>query len=155
MNWQSLTLLALATLLYAGYNLFVKQSADQVGPIATTTIGATIALQAAALATSLVFALLLRYQGVHTLSLPGGAYLWAIAGGLCIGVAEILYFYLFAGFAGAEPVKVAVATPTIVSGTIVIALIAAWLVFGETIRPAQWLGAGLVVLGLMLLFRTS
>jgi drug/metabolite transporter (DMT)-like permease len=152
---NALLLLAATTTLYAGYNLFVKQSADHIGTVATTTIGATIALQIAALSTSLIFALILKTQGGHSISLPTGAYAWAMVAGLCIGIAEILYFYLFAGIAGMQPLRVSVVTPTIVAGTIVITLLAAWLLFGEILGGYQLLGALFVVVGILLLFVKS
>ena len=49
-------LLLLITLMYAGYNLFVKVSGDHAAGTVTTTILATISLQTAALVVSLMFA---------------------------------------------------------------------------------------------------
>ena len=148
----AIALLALTTLLYAGYNILVKQSASQVDAAASTTITATIALQVAALTTSLVFTGIIKLQGDQSLLLSPSAYLWAVAAGLCIGGAEIAYFYLFAGIGAEAPMRANVAIPTIVSGTIVLAMIASWAIFGEHIAWTQVLGALVIVGGIFLLF---
>ena len=54
--WASVTLLLAITVLYAGYNLLVKVSSSHVPASATSTVLATICLQLAALAASVVFA---------------------------------------------------------------------------------------------------
>ena len=51
-------LLLLITLMYAGYNLFVKVSGDHAAGTVTTTILATISLQTAALVVSLILSLI-------------------------------------------------------------------------------------------------
>ncbi len=146
-------LLLLVTCLYAGYNLLVKQSTVIAETTAASTITATIMLQAAALLCSLVFYLCLRFSGESQFLLPSSAYLWAGLAGLCIGLAEIGYFYLFRGSSFADAMPVSVATPVIVGGTVVIAMAAAMLFFAETIGPWQWLGAAFVVAGLLLVAR--
>lgn len=146
-------LLLTVTLLYAGYNLLIKVAGTHVPEQATSTILGVICLQLAALTTSVTFAgsLLLLKEGQH-LQLSTGAYLWAAAAGLCIGGAEIAYFYLFAGIGAAKPMAASLAIPTIVSGTIVITLLVAWFLLREPLNWNQWLGSGCIVLGIVLLF---
>ena len=146
------TLLALTTLLYAGYNVLIKVSTQYVPHDAPSTITATICLQVAALAVSLVFLAAQKTQLHASLLLPTRTYLWAVAAGLCIGAAEITYFYLFAGLGSSKPMQASVAIPVIVSGAIVIALLVGWLVLRETVAWPQLTGVGLIASGIFMLF---
>lgn len=146
-------LLLLVTCLYAGYNLFVKQSSAIAETTAVSTITATILLQFVALLCSLFFYTGLRLSGESQFVLPGSAYLWAGLAGVCIGLAEIGYFYLFRGSSIAEAMPVSVATPVVVGGTVVIAMIAALYFFAESIGPRQWVGAVFIVAGVLLVTR--
>ena len=153
--YASLVLLLGVTVLYAGYNLLVKVSSGHVPAAATTPILATIALQAAALAVSAAFAAGLVLRGGHVLTVSPPAVAWAVGAGLCIGAAEIGYFYLFRGVAGGEPMAANVAVPVVVSGAVVLALLASWLVFREPFTWVRLLGAVLVVAGVVTLFADS
>lgn len=153
--YLSLVVLAGVTALYAGYNLLVKVSSGYVPDTATTPILATISLQAAALAVSLAFAAGLVVHGGHVLGVSRTAVLWAVAAGLCIGAAEIGYFYLFRGVGGGEPMEANVAIPVIVSGAIVLTVILSWLVLREPFTWARLLGAVLVTGGVVVLFADS
>lgn len=145
-------LLVTVTALYAGYNLLIKVSASHVPVAATSTIAATISLQVAALMTSIVFLSIAVIRGGQVLQLSWGAYIWAAAAGLCIGGAEIAYFYLFRGIGSSNPMAANVVIPTVVSGTIVIATIAAYFMFRETLAPIQLAGIGCILLGVLLLY---
>ncbi|OED38163.1 hypothetical protein AB833_21020 [Chromatiales bacterium (ex Bugula neritina AB1)] len=147
----SIILLCLVTFFYAAYNLLIKQSSLHAQELATTTVTATIALQLAATITSVTFLLILRQSGVQQFLLPAPAYGWAIAAGVCIGAAEIAYFYVFTGVAGSWPVPVSLAVPVIVGGSVVLATLAAWIVFGESLHIRHWVGSALVVCGVALL----
>ena len=149
---MSLLLLSAVTVLYAGYNLLVKVSGSHVPDGATTTILATICLQLAALATSVLFASVLLIRGGAVLQLSSSAYLWAVAAGLCIGGAEIAYFYLFSGVGSGTPMSAGTAIPTIVSGTILIAMIVSVFLFKESTTWSQLAGAACIVVGIVLLF---
>ncbi|KLN59724.1 hypothetical protein WH96_16305 [Kiloniella spongiae] len=150
-----LLILAAVTVLYAGYNLFVKLSGSHVPIDATTTIMATVCIQLAALTTSGIFGLYLISRGDQVFALSSGSYFWAIAAGICIGGAEIGYLYLFGGIGLTKPMDASVVIPTIVSGTIVIALIFSFFVLNETISVTQVFGAGLVIGGIVLMFINS
>ena len=78
-----------------------------------------------------------------------------MAAGLCIGAAEIGYFYLFRGVAGGEPMAANVAIPIVVSGAIVFTLLVSWLVLREPFTSVRLLGAVLVVAGVVTLFADS
>lgn len=146
-------LLLTATLLYAGYNLLVKLSGSHVPPDATSTVLGVICLQLAALSTSITYAAtLVLLKGDQNLQLTTPAYLWALGAGVCIGGAEIAYFYLFGGVGGAKPMAASVAIPTIVSGTVVVTLLFSLFVLQEPLSWSQWLGSGCIVLGIVLLF---
>ncbi len=148
---SSLLLIAIITALYACYNLFVKVSSDFVPVNATTTVVATICLQVAALMASLCFLSFLIARGGQVLTLSTRAYLWAAGAGLCIGVAEICYFYLFRGGEGREAAAANVAIPIIVSGTIAITLIVSYFLFREPLTPVQLGGTMLVIAGMTLI----
>ena len=147
-----LLLLVTVTVLYAGYNLLIKVSSSHVPAAATSTIAATICLQVAALMTSIVFVSIAMLRGGQVLQLSWGAYLWAAAAGLCIGGAEIAYFYLFSGIGTIKPMAANLVIPTVVSGTIVITVIAAYFLFRETLGLIQLAGIGCVIIGMLLLF---
>jgi drug/metabolite transporter (DMT)-like permease len=147
-----IALLAAVTILYAGYNLLIKVSGTYVPAAATTTILATISVQLAALLTSALFLGVLALRGGQVFALSPGSYFWAVLAGLCIGSAEIGYFYLFGGVGLARPMAAAVAIPTIVSGTVVIALLFSALVLGEKIAWNQIAGGTLIVLGIATVF---
>ena len=144
---RTIILLGLITVCYAAYNLLVKVSSNHVGAVNTPPIVATIFLQSAALTVSVVYLLYLTRQNVE-LALPGKAYAWAIAGGVCIGLAEIMYFYLFRSAPGEKAVSASTAIPIIVGGTIIIATVVSWLVFKETLNPGQWIGIAITFAGL-------
>ena len=150
-----IALLVAVTILYAGYNLLIKVSGTYLPPTATTTILATISLQLATLVASTLFLGFLVLRGGQVFSLSRSAYLWAAVAGLCAGSAEIGYFYLLGGVGFARPMAASVAIPTVVSGTVVIALFLAVFVLGEKIAWNQVLGASLIVLGIAALFFRS
>ena len=151
MSTGILLLLAI-TLLYAGYNLFVKVSSGHVPAAVTSTVLATICLQLAALAVSGAFALLLLARGGQVLALSPAASAWAVAAGLCIGLAEIGYFYLFRGVGGGGPVAAGVAVPVIVTGTVVLTMLFSYFALQEPLGALQLAGTALVVLGVVLIF---
>ena len=144
-------LLISVTVLYSGYNLLIKVSASHVPEAATTTIQATICLQLAALATSLVFFSFSAIRAGQVFQLTWGAYGWAAAAGLCIGAAEIAYFYLFGGTISRPSMAANVVIPTVVSGTVVITVLVAYVLFKETLSPPQLIGVACIILGLILL----
>jgi drug/metabolite transporter (DMT)-like permease len=151
-----IALLVAVTVCYAGYNLFIKVSGNHLPPAATTTVLATITLQLAALAASMLFLAFLALRGGQVFALSRGTYLWAALAGLCAGSAEIGFFYLLGGVGFARPMAASVAIPTVVSGTILIALLVSAFALGEKIVWNQILGAGLIVTGIAaLFFRTS
>lgn len=148
----SAVLLALVTLLYAGYNVFMKVAGQHVPDTATTTVLATICVQVVALLTSLAFLGVLLSRGEQSLALSSGTWLWAAAAGLCIGAAEIGYLYLFSGIGLDRPMDAGVAIPTVVSGTVAIAMVVSVTAFGEALTWTRAIGALLVTAGTVLLF---
>lgn len=149
---SSIGLLLSVTVLYAGYNLLVKVSGNHVLSTATTTVMATICLQLAALLVSVIFLGLLAIKGGHSFQLGSATYLWAGLAGLCIGLAEIGYFYLFGNLSGDKPMDASTAIPVIVSGTIVIAMLFSVLILNEKIGWNQILGCLLIVCGIAVSF---
>ena len=150
--WTGILLLTAITALYAGYNLLVKVSSNHVPESATTTVLATICLQLVALAASGTFALVLLARGGHVLKLSTTAYVWAAVAGLCIGLAEIGYFYLFRGVGGTGPVAANVAVPVIVTGTVVLTMLLSFFALKESIGTMQIAGTVVVVIGIAMIF---
>ena len=150
--WTGILLLTAITALYAGYNLLVKVSSNHVPESATTTVLATICLQLAALAASGTFALVLLARGGQVLKLSTTAYVWAAAAGLCIGLAEIGYFYLFRGVGGTGPVAANVAVPVIVTGTVVLTMLLSFFALRESLGAMQIAGTVVVVIGIAMIF---
>ena len=150
-----LFLLLVITFLYAGYNLLIKVSTTHVPLESSSTILATIALQIAALSVSCIFAAGLLIRGGSSLALPSPAYAWAILAGLCIGGAEICYFYLFRGVAGHPPFPANISIPIIVSGTIVITVLLAWLMLKEPLTLRKIVGTILVIFGVVVIYMDS
>ena len=149
---NAVALLLGVTLLYAGYNLFIKMSGGYVPVTATSTVLATICLQLAALFTSAVFYGVLVARGGQIFALSTNAYLWAAIAGVCIGGAEIGYLYLFGGVGAAQPMAANTAIPVIVSGTIVIALAFSFFVLAESISWHQIVGSLLIIFGIFMFF---
>jgi len=148
----SIALLVAVTFLYAGYNLFVKVAGGHVPIANTSTVLATISLQLAALFASTSFLVFLSLRGGHTLSLSPRVYMWSIIAGLCIGAAEILYFYLFRNIGGREAMPANVAIPTVVTGTIVITVMASSTFLRESTSTLQSFGLIAVVVGIALIY---
>ena len=138
--------------LYAGYNVLIKVSTGHVPDAATTTVLATLSLQVTALMVSLAFAGVLGAQGGHVFRLGVASYGWAAAAGLCIGAAEIAYFYLFAGIGHGAPMAANVAVPVVVGGAIAITLLISALALREPLSWSQAGGAALVIVGVAVLF---
>ena len=151
----AIALLVVVTGLYAGYNFSIKVSGTYLPPEATTTVLATILLQLTALSVSGLFLGFLALRGGQVFALSPRSYLWAALAGLCAGAGEIAYFYLLGGVGVARPMAASVAIPTVVSGTVVIALILSVVVLGERIAWNQILGGFLIVLGIAALFFRS
>ena len=145
-------LLVSVTFLYAGYNLFIKMSGNHVPDTATTTVVATICLQIAALFVSLLFLICLFIQGGHSFRVGAAAYQWAFVAGICIGLAEVGYFYLFSDLHGSGPMDANVAIPVIVSGTIALAMVFSFFALKEQFSTKQLIGCFLFVCGIVLFF---
>lgn len=148
----SLLLMLVITFLYAGYNLFIKISSNHVPIQLSSTLLATIALQISALSVSCLIVAGLLIRGESIPALPITAYSWAILAGLCVGFAELGYFFLFRGFAGAPPMPANIAIPFIVSGTIVIAVIFAWLILREPMTLQKVVGMVLIAVGVAAIY---
>lgn len=149
---MAVALLALVTLAYAGYNLLIKASGGHAPSGASTTILATLTLQAGAVLASTTFLAVLLIQGGHSFRLTTPAYLWAFGAGLCIGIAEVGYFYLFGNVGGIRPLPASVVVPTVVAGTIAVTLVVSWLVFRERLGGVELLGAAMIVGGILVMF---
>jgi len=152
-NLSHALLIFFATLCYAGYNIFIKVSGDHVPNEASSTILATVAVQCAALFASVCF---LGYQlvnGVPVNGLSHKTYFWAVLAGISIGVAEIVYIYLFSGLTRPhQTVQAGTVIMLVVGGTILITALVSVTIFGDPLGRAQILGVFFMLLGLVSIF---
>lgn len=147
---QTLIVVGLVTLCYAAYNLLVKVSSGHAGSATTPPVLATITLQLSALTLSSIYLVYLLHKG-QPVAISPRAFPWAIAAGLCIGMAEVLYFVLFRGVAGEPVISASRAIPIIVGGTIAITVVVAGLALGERLSVIQWCGVGMTIAGMLVL----
>ncbi len=150
--YGALILLATVTLLYAGYNILIKVSSSHVPIEATSTITATITLQIAALLVSCIFVTGLLIRGNTILAVPPPALLWAALAGICIGAAEICYFYLFRGGLNHDAMAANIAIPVIVGGTILVTILISWFLLREAMSWTKVIGAATIIVGVALMF---
>ena len=94
---------------------------------------------------------MLALRGGQVFTLSSGAYVWAVLAGVCIGCAEIGYLYLFGGVGLTKPMAASLAVPTIVSGTIVIAMAFSYLALKEPMAWHHLFGGLLIVVGIVVL----
>ena len=148
---KSLLFVLLITLCYSGYNLLIKVSMSHAESTITSPILATICLQVSALMVSIAYLLTTGRTSVSIPDLPFGAYAWAIGAGICIGIAEILYFYLVSGFEGETLIQASTAIPMVIGGTILITILVSVFLFRESLSHAQWFGVALAFVGMAVL----
>ena len=82
--------------------------------------------------------------------LPSKAYLYAIFGGISIGLAEIGYFYLFNASNPNGPLTANTAIPVILGGTILITMIFSFYIFRESYNYQKILGTLFIIIGIYL-----
>ena len=67
-----------------------------------------------------------------------------IAGLLCFATNVVFYLYALSG------IKISIAYPLMVGGGFAIIALVAWRFLGETLSPVQWIGIGLILVGVWL-----
>ena len=73
---------------------------------------------------------------------------WVLMLGLCcFAINVVLYTFALKGF------PISIAYPIMVSGGFAIISIVAWIYLGETLSQLQWLGVGLILVGVWLVAR--
>ncbi|MFH1650211.1 MAG: EamA family transporter [Candidatus Woesearchaeota archaeon] len=140
MNWLFFGILAMLS--YGFYNFFVRLSAGKISP----ALGAVIlAVSSAIVATS--FFLFLKLNGTQTTITTPGIW-WAIGAGVFAGLAEVLYFFMFA-----KGTNISIGLPLVVGGTILVGAVLGILVLHEKLSFIKLAGGVLTVLGIVLLVR--
>ena len=140
MNWLPLALLT--ALCLAIYNFFIKLASNHLPAV----VGA-VTLQLVAAALGAAWLLKLKLQGQPLPLTSKGLGLAALAG-LGVGLAEILTFVVFQ-----RGVAVAVGTPVIVGGSVLLTAVLGAVVLREALTLAQAGGLVLIVAGIVLLAR--
>lgn len=138
--WLPLALLT--ALCLAGYNFFIKLSADELPP----ALGAVV-LQLVAASLGALWLLRLKLQGQALAGTGKGLGLAALAG-LGVGLAEILTFVVFQ-----RGISASVGTPVIVGGSVLLTALLGLVVLRESLSLSQAGGLLLIVVGIALLAR--
>lgn len=144
-------LLITVTLAYAGYNLFIKLSGAQ-NINNNNGIAATLCLQIFALIVTSVFSIYLSSLGENIFVLPSKTYLYAVFGGISIGIAEIGYFYLFNASNTDGALNANTAIPIILGGTILVTMIFSYYILKESFNYHKIIGTIFIIIGIYLIF---
>ena len=144
-------LLITVTLAYAGYNLFIKLAGAQ-NINNNNGIAATLCLQIFALIVTSVFSIYLSSLGEHIFVLPSKTYLYAVFGGISIGIAEIGYFYLFNASNTDGALNANTAIPIILGGTILVTMIFSFYILKESFNYHKIIGTIFIIIGIYLIF---
>ena len=75
-----------------------------------------------------------------------------MAGGLCIGAAEIGYFYLFGNFSVGKSIPASIVIPTVVCGTVIVALLASRFLFNEALSIVQIGSVVITITGIVMIY---
>ncbi len=137
MPWLATALLTAAA--FGLYNVFMKLGADRIDAV----LGAVV-LQVVAAALGSGYALWLRTTD-HSFAFSREGLGYAAAAGVCVGLAEIGTFVVFARGA-----PVALATPIILGGSVTLAALVGATILREPLRPTQIAGIVLVICGVAL-----
>ncbi len=121
------------------YSFFIKLGAGKIDRV----LGAVV-LQTVAAAIGCCLLLYLKLSG-RTFVVGSTGLLYASLAGICIGVAEILTFAVFARGAPAG-----LTTPIIMGGSVLLTAILGVVILRERLSPAQIVGAILIAVGIAL-----
>ncbi|MFL2737990.1 MAG: EamA family transporter [bacterium] len=144
-------LLITVTLAYAGYNLFIKLAGAQ-NINNNNGIAATLCLQIFALIVTSFFSIYLSSLGENIFVLPSKTYLYAVFGGISIGIAEIGYFYLFNASNTDGALNANTAIPIILGGTILVTMIFSFYILKESFNYHKIIGTIFIIIGIYLIF---
>ena len=144
-------LLITVTLAYAGYNLFIKLAGAQ-NINNNNGIAATLCLQIFALIVTSVFSIYLSSLGENIFVLPSKTFLYAVFGGISIGIAEIGYFYLFNASNTDGALNANTAIPIILGGTILVTMIFSFYILKESFNYHKIIGTIFIIIGIYLIF---
>jgi transporter family protein len=137
MHW--LILLIITAVFFGFYNFFIKVSAGHIHEI----LGAVV-LQAVAL---LLGSLALAY--LKLINTPfensGKGLLFAILGGLAVGLAEITSFYAFS-----KGIAAGVGIPVIVGGTVVVGTLLGVIFLKEQLHWQHYAGIAMILAGIFI-----
>lgn len=141
MNWITFAILAMSS--FGFYNYFVKLSADKLSPtIALMFIAGTSFLVAT------VATLAFKLTG-QSLTFNRSAVSLPILAGLCTGVAEIFYLFMFT-----KSPSLSIGAPFVVGGTILVASILGIVILKEPLNVVKVAGIVLTLVGLIILTRS-
>ncbi|MDY0207179.1 MAG: EamA family transporter [Pseudomonas sp.] len=140
-NTVPYALLAVAAVMFALYNVFIKLSADHIQAV----LGAVI-LQFVAAFLGLGLLVYFKYTDNITLHITPRGVSLAMLAGVAIGVVEILTFVIYS-----RGVDVAVGNPLIVGGSLMVTTGIGWLFLREVLNPWQVAAVLSIVAGVIVL----
>lgn len=137
-HWIVLALLTAVA--FGAYNFFIKISSEDIHAL----LGAVI-LQFCALFLGLAALLFLHFRGV-SFNITRSGIGFATVAGVCVGLAEILTFYVFA-----TGVSAARGVPVIVGGSLAFGALFGIVFLEESLSRSGWLGIVAILVGVFLL----
>lgn len=90
--------------------------------------------------------------GENIFVLPSKTYLYAVFGGISIGIAEIGYFYLFNASNTDGALNANTAIPIILGGTILVTMIFSFYILKESFNYHKIIGTIFIIIGIYLIF---
>jgi len=139
MNWVILIIMVL--LFYALYNFFISLSSGDIHQV----VGALILQITAAIFGGLVL-LYLKLTKTELLVSKKGI-LFAVLAGICIGVAEISYFFVYS-----KGISATVAIPIVMGGTVLVGSILGFIFLKESITLWHVLASILIIAGISIMY---
>ncbi len=139
MNWVILIIMVL--LFYALYNFFISLSSGDIHQV----VGALILQITAAIFGGLVL-LYLKLTKTELLVSKKGI-LFAVLAGICIGVAEISYFFVYS-----KGISASVAIPMVMGGTVLVGSILGFIFLKESITLWHVLASILIIAGISIMY---
>ena len=138
MNW--IFLLFLTALFYGSYNILIKLSSETFHPV-----GGAVMLQIGAAIVTLAAVIILKLSG-GTISWNMQGMRYALFAGLFVAGAELASFWLFS-----RGVQASIGIPLIIGGSVVTGVLLSIFFLRESIAMRDFLGGGLILLGIILL----
>lgn len=138
---EGIIFILVALIFYALYNFFIKVSSGNIHQV----VGAVILQITAALFGGLILLYLKLTNKELMISQKG--IIFAVLAGVCIGIAEITYFFVFS-----KGVSASVAIPIVMGGTVLVGSLLGIFFLKEAINLWHVLASLLIIVGIGLMY---